>query len=125
MDLSASPSISQSIHLFSNICHFSCHLKHPSIRPSIFQATHSAHPSFIHLSIASIVHWDPVVTAAVILACPCRNTLTDLKQRTGECLYAFSQIIHTCVPRSAPKHKKGAVFPVVFSVCRCQVRLCH
>lgn len=40
--LSALPSICQSIHLSSSICHFSCHLNHPPIRPSIFQATHTS-----------------------------------------------------------------------------------
>lgn len=49
MDLSASPSICQSIHLPGNICHFSCHLNHPSIRPSVFQATLSS--SLLHSSV--------------------------------------------------------------------------
>lgn len=40
--LSALPSICQSAHLSASICHFPCQLNHPSIRPSIFQATHSS-----------------------------------------------------------------------------------
>lgn len=97
-----------------NICHFSCHLNHPSIRPSIFQATHLAHPSFIHLSVLSIVQWDAVVIVAVILAFFWRNTVTDFKQKMGECLHAFTQIIHTCVPHSMPKRKERCSFPHVF-----------
>jgi len=60
MDLSASPSIWQSFHLSSSLCHFSCHLNHPSIRSSVFQATHSVHPSLSYLSILSFVLWDIV-----------------------------------------------------------------
>lgn len=35
------PSICQSIYLSGDICHFSCHLNHPPISPSIFQALRS------------------------------------------------------------------------------------
>lgn len=51
--LSALPSVCQSIHLSSSICHFSCHLNHPPISPSIFQAPHLFAFQCIPLSLMS------------------------------------------------------------------------
>lgn len=39
--LPALPSVCQSVHSSGGICHFCCHLNHPSVRPPVFQATHS------------------------------------------------------------------------------------
>lgn len=51
--LSALPSVCQSIHLSSSICHFSCHLNHPPISPSIFQAPHLFAFQCVPLSLTS------------------------------------------------------------------------
>lgn len=77
------PSICQSIHLSDSICHFSCHLNHQSIRPSVFQAAHLSTfqciPLFIHLSTLSFVHGDVVLAAAVISTSLWWLMVTDLK----------------------------------------------
>lgn len=108
MDLSASPSICQSIHLLANICHFPCHLNHPSIRPSVFQATHSTHPSFIHPSILSIVHRDVVVTSLGW------NMVTDLKWRTSRMVACSSSHrqgrTHLCVLKHTKPERMTLIF---------------
>lgn len=92
-------SICQSIHLFDSICHFSCHLNHQSIRPSIFQATHLSMfqcipSSFIRpscllctVTLYWLPLWSPRLSAELWWQIWSRKWSSEKK-----CLHAYTQI---------------------------------
>lgn len=124
--LSALPSICQSIHLSSSTCHFSCHLNHPSIRPSVFQATRSftfqCNPySFICpscLLCTVTLLWSRLLSADFWWQIWSREWLN---LRYPHMLLHTDKAKHTCAPRNTQIHTETCCFPwpyvpVVFSL---------